>query len=311
MMLILLEHNLDFCSELKKIKERYKPSTISRISSRIEINKLDAFSTPPLLSEGWLLLCDSQLNPAKLKKLASISETNLNLFLVNTTKAKEELASRFHELEIDYYFLNNLKPEKEKVINEIRHEIQIERKAAELLYDKYNGYLPKIVQGIYTLAPINYNTGATIRESDVRKYTAPSMQYSLYDLAVFMLGIRESQGKKRGMDYKDAVKVIKSYKHNVKYIIEYLKVFILQYEEVFNIIESGEYLIEDIAGMKESKYAKEIKKLQNYQVAAIILNYSLLSFDKLLYIKHFIFSLNQNEFAACKLIFLLKTLGGF
>lgn len=305
--LILLEHEVNICSEYNKILSGYSKSSIARINNRTTLDLISKYDTPPLLSEGWLLLCDSSLREDQIKKLGTLDPINLFLFVVRTMQKKELLVSKLISCKIKYSVLDNYNPNKENVLEEIQKEIRIEDTAAEFLYKRYHGYLPKIAKAIQALLPLAETQDKEINKADIRRFTEPATEYFLSDLAEYLLGLK---GADSFMKYENAVGIIKNYRYALGHVIEYLQTYVVQHLEIFKILETNECLLEDIKEFKKCASADKIKSLTTWQITKYAEHYGKISYDKLMYVKHYIDNLSSNEFAICQLIFLVKVIGG-
>lgn len=293
MFIVVLENTINgVCSEVEVIKEAYNKHSMAIVKKDESLQSLKRFSQPPLTQRGWLLLCESDCSKSTLNSLKKLPWYNVCLFHVTSNRELNKLSELMKEEQIDFKLVDNLVPERRKVIDYVMGEINTERDVAGYLFDRYKGYMPDIVNTVYALKVLK-----NVTKVDVRKYGVQRNKYAIFHLAEYLLGINDL------MTYKEAVKVVYDYRYNFQYLAKYLQTYTQQYIDVFSEVGVGNLTLSNLGSYTP---IRSLKNLHQYQLKLMIENYERISMTKLVWLNCMISKLGSSSFSCIKLISILS-----
>lgn len=299
MIYILCENTVDnICSGIDAFYAKFPESTRVRLSNNVLKESLDAYKQPPLLASRWLFLCSEFLVKKNVRPLCKLALDNVVIINTISLQRGNEIKELFREYDVTVKIINNTVIKPEKVIAYIRQNGQCSEEVAKYVYKRYNGYMPAIARATQTLSLIPGTT-----KVDVRRYTERGINYTLADLASFLLG-----EQRKHMSSKDAIGVVYNFRYAMKYVSKYLQNYINIYLEVFKEMSEANLTIDNVDSFLNTTSNKVIKKLSSKRLSVIAGSFDRISIDKLLYINHYVQKLGNNSFSSYKLITLIKTI---
>lgn len=297
MIILILEKTMeDVLSAKKPFYKRFPESTRKTITSGTSLSTIKTLEVPPFLQSGWLVEAEHTLDLSQLSTLGKLGDNNVILFTVETKKQLSEIREKLIKLKIGFKFIDNSDPGEENITGWILKTIKTDKTTAKYIYNRYHGYLPKIVLATNSL--IHFDR---VTKQIVCRYAPPAKKYAMYQLADYLVG------KESRVSYKDAVKIVQEYQYSTQSLVGYLMDTLDEYIEVFTLISLGNLTAENAVQFKNSTTNRLIKDMNSYHLLMLIDSYNSISFDRLFYLKFRLSEIKKDRFSLFRLIFLLKT----
>lgn len=203
MFIVLLENiNNTILSEVDTFTKHYPRSSIKRITKYTTLEELHSLAHKPLLSIGWLIICqDTDLKNSYMKFLEGLDQSNLVLFRITSEQKCNSLLSALKADKVPYKVINNYKLKEEKVIRYVYQNLNITKSDAKYLCTRSGYYLPEVVKNVQTLKVL-----PKITKPVIRKYTEDRRSIAVYELVNYLIGI---DGK---TTYEDCMKLVYYYR---------------------------------------------------------------------------------------------------
>ena len=292
MFIIILENTINnVCSEQAVFLKKYKPSERGYISKSIKLSDMVLYNQPPLTAGGWLLLCENDLSQSIFSMLKRLPDFNVILFNVSTRNSLNDLVIRLTSVGIQANVIDNLKPEKERVVRYIMENCNSEEEVASYLYDRYSGYMPDIVTTVFYMRGFD-----VVTKANIRKYGVQRGKYAIFHLAEYLIGASTT------INYKDAVRIVYDYQYNFAYLVKYLRGYVKQYIALFMDLESGDL---SLKSLKSYKPPKVLADVHEYQLKKMIENYQRVPLLHLIWLDKMLSQINGTPYSSIKLISLL------
>ena len=294
-MVIVLENTIDYvASVIPKFFKEYPESCRVHIYKSTPLSVISRLNQPPLLSVGWLVLVEDQLKDEAYKRLDS-QKSNL---VVIVEKYKSQGNKRFNQLQqlgINVQVIDNLVPPKEEVQDFVMGSLNITSTNAKRLVTRFKGDLPKLIENVDKLSILEKVTWA-----DIEKYTTKREIKPIYTVGEWLLGLPSKAS------FEQVIKVIYQYRFGFGYLVKYLRGLLNQYYIVFKFVDSGELSMKNYVQFKQNTDEKIIKDMSDFELYTIIHNYSIVSMQKLIFLKDKLSQMRYDPFESYKLISLIK-----
>ena len=86
MIFVVLENTIDeICSVAGEIKKRYPATAQIYVSKKTTQGSLSRYAHPPLITGGWVFLCDSRISSTMVQALSRLEGKNIILFTPTNT----------------------------------------------------------------------------------------------------------------------------------------------------------------------------------------------------------------------------------
>ena len=292
MILVILEKTIDdICSICNEIKKKYPIASHVYINKKTTQSSLSRYTHPPLITGGWVFLCDFKVNSVIVQLLNKFNGKNIILFPVSSTHELLVVKDTLQQADTPYKIVDNRKPDIKRVVKYVQEELPgTTDDVAEYIYKRYGGYMPNIVVTVDSLKRFSKVTPYMVRKYGVEKH-----EHTLYELADYLVGTSNK------LTYHDAVQVIYDYQFASQYLLKYLNSVIDCYIRVFDKIASGIVTVEDIASGD-----KDLANTAPYRIQQMMNAYDQVSLEKLYYIKVRLDNIKQDRFSLIRLIAILQ-----
>lgn len=260
----------------------------------MKYDSLNKYKKPPLFAPGWLLECNIGLNVSYLKYLQKMPTNNIYLFVVDSKRKLEQLASKFEGVSIEYKAINNLKIPKDVVLDYILSELNINETTAKFLYSRHHGYVKDIVTSVHILKNFDYVT-----QSIIKKYTVPTSSVKVYDLVTFIT-------EPNKVSYDSIIALLFQYQYGLEYLLKYTVDQLEIYLKIFSYMLDGVVDITNYKVIIPQLNDRAFKDLSIYRVGKIIESFDYISFDKLYFSYLFIKKLGSSRTDLVELINFLR-----
>lgn len=301
MIFILCEKTItSICSGLDSFYEKFPDST--RIFCTNEFFKnlnTKTYNQPPLLANRWLIVCGVRHVKNNVIALKELAEKNVVIITTDNMEDAMQCEELFLKIQLPVKIIDNRVPEKKDVIAYILSNIQADNEVAEYIYNRYKGYIPNITKSVHTLSLLD-----NVTKAEVRKYTAPTTERTLHDLANWLIGRQQDFIK-----YEDVVKIVYNYRFGMSYLLKYLIEYLDTYLAIFEEMSLGNLDATNAQVYLSTCKHRLIKKVSYKRLLVIIDSYSKVSTDKILLIKYHLSEIKPGSFNSYKLINLLKITG--
>lgn len=298
MIYVLYENRFNVINPvLSEFYEKYPESTRIFYDDRANFFDFDKISTPPLLSSGWLIICNKKVSASLVRKMDDALSSNV--IIVKATSSAELQQISINLEGVPYKLIDNYLIEKNTVIAWIHRNMTCERDVALYLYKRLHGRVSDIVLSVNMLQSISIVT-----KSDVNKYVQKSSRYSVNDLILFIV----KDKKCAGMSYSSVVSVIHTFRYAMPWLLNTLIDGIDLYILVFNLISAGELSLHNYKEYKTITSNKNIGSLTDYRLHQIVSSYGSISTEYLLYLRQLICTVDGSVFSAYKLLNIFKML---
>lgn len=296
MILVVVEKTMDgICSAKNVFYQRYPKSARSYVTSYTDQNTLAKLQSPPLLQVGWLIEVDYNISKDILKRLSTLSDSNL--VIINTENLKQFNAARetLVKLGLPFKMVDNRRPPDEKIRGYISQNLSIAPKAAEYLVKKYDRYMPDIIRAVNDLRRYDYVDLQTAKSASPDKKGV-----ALYEIIGYLLNYDSH------ISYEQAVSLVYDYRYGGSYLLSYVTETLEQYIEVFKQIELGNLSARNAAEFRKKTDNKKIKDLNEYQLLHMIEGHRYVPADRLYYLYLKVSSMKRNSYSLYRFIYLLK-----
>ena len=273
MFVILLENsNNTVLSEVDTFTNHYPRSSIKRITRYTTLEELHSLANKPLLSIGWLIICqDTAIKNSYLKFLEGLDQSNLVLFRITSEQKCSELLSALKADKVQYRIINNYKLKEEKVIDYVCKNLSITKVDAKYLCTRSGYYLPEVVKNVQTLKVL-----PRITKPIIRKYTEDRRSIAVYDLVNYLIGIG---GK---TTYEDCMQLVYEYRYGFEHLLKTTLAQITMYIKIYNLILDGELTLANCKIKKKDLQDKEISNLHDFRLYKIVESFDKISYDYLI-----------------------------
>lgn len=272
MNIILLEDNrFPIDSFLQKVYERYPRSSILHVNNRNFSDVLPILNDKPLLTRNWCLIISDKLNGNQYSKL--MKGDNLNIIHLSNKNKFPEMKNLIFELGFKATYVNNLQPDKEKIIDYVKDSLNIEYSEAKYICGRHRYHIPTIVNTISVLSTFD-----VVDRKTIKNYTTRFGTISLYSLTDKILGLDNKITKQQ------MVKLIHSYRYGFSFILSFLVKELEKFLCVYDYMERGLIGLDNYLDFEPDMEDKVFKTISEFQLKKIINAYSVLSFDKLYFI---------------------------
>ena len=273
MFVILLENsNNTVLSEVDTFTNHYPRSSIKRITRYTTLEELHSLANKPLLSIGWLIICqDTAIKNSYLKFLEGLDQSNLVLFRITSEQKCSELLSALKADKVQYRIINNYKLKEEKVIDYVCKNLSITKVDAKYLCTRSGYYLPEVVKNVQTLKVL-----PKITKPIIRKYTEDRRSIAVYDLVNYLIGIG---GK---TTYEDCMQLVYEYRYGFEHLLKTTLAQITMYIKIYNLILDGELTLANCKIKKKDLQDKEISNLHDFRLYKIVESFDKISYDYLI-----------------------------
>lgn len=273
MFVILLENsNNTVLSEVDTFTNHYPRSSIKCITRYTTLEELHSLANKPLLSIGWLIICqDTAIKNSYLKFLEGLDQSNLVLFRITSEQKCSELLSALKADKVQYRIINNYKLKEEKVIDYVCKNLSITKVDAKYLCTRSGYYLPEVVKNVQTLKVL-----PRITKPIIRKYTEDRRSIAVYDLVNYLIGI---DGK---TTYEDCMQLVYEYRYGFEHLLKTTLAQITMYIKIYNLILDGELTLANCKIKKKDLQDKEISNLHDFRLYKIVESFDKISYDYLI-----------------------------
>ena len=293
MILVVLESEFNVInSVVDSICEKVHSSVIKKfVVNEPESEDIQSVKQSPLFGNNWIIL----LNRKSIKWLRQFDCTrDLIIVLFNNRKEYESNKSRLPE---GFKLIDNLKVDKNVVVDWIVKELNISTPLAKAIYSRAKGRIRNIVEGVNALKSLD-----NITHSDIVAVIEPPYKVSIYNVFNAMLGIEESN------NYKELVSYLYKFNDSGRWLKLTLLKMLDDYIQIFMDIEKGDLSLKNIDSFKALSNNKLYKELNANQLYRIIELHSSVSLEYLFLLKYTLMNTESNE-VAMKLCSIVK-LGG-
>lgn len=292
MIFVVLENTIDeICSVAGEIKKRYPATAQIYVNKKTTQGSLSRYAHPPLITGGWVFLCDSRISSTMVQALSRLEGKNIILFTPTNTAELLVVENMLQQANLPYKIVDNHKPSCDKVVKYIQQELpSATKEVAKYIYKRYGGYMPNIVVTVDSLKRFSSVTAYT-----VRKYGVARHEHTLYELADYLIGVNTK------LAYEDAVRVVYEYQFASQYLLKYLSNTVDVYVSVFNKLAAGAITVDEVVAGD-----KALSGLAPYKVQQIMDGYEIVSLEKLYYLKIRLDGIKQERFSLMRLIALLQ-----
>lgn len=273
MFIVLLENiNNTILSEVDTFTKHYPRSSIKRITKYTTLEELHSLAHKPLLSIGWLIICqDTDLKNSYMKFLEGLDQSNLVLFRITSEQKCNSLLSALKADKVPYKVINNYKLKEEKVISYVYQNLNITKSDAKYLCTRSGYYLPEVVKNVQTLKVL-----PKITKPVIRKYTEDRRSIAVYELVNYLIGI---DGK---TTYEDCMKLVYYYRYGFEHLLKTTLAQVTLYIKVYKLILDGELTLANYKIKKKDVADKEISSLHDFRLYKIIESFDKISYDYLI-----------------------------
>lgn len=297
MVFIVYENPLNIINSVyTDFYERYPKSCVYHLGYRIKTTELEMLQHPPLLSTGWLIICNSSISSKDLKLL----DRNTSNVILIQCRSEIDVANAIEaSVSVEYHVINNYHVNKRIVIQWIQGQTGCDYDSARYLYSRLGGNMRDIINNVSLLqfAPV-------FNKQSIKSYTQKSPKANVSDIVPFLLGMPRS-----GIHLKDVVQVLHKFYFAFPWLINELKKQITDYLLLFESISCGDLNLQNYVEYKDLSKSKRIRSMPLWQLKYIIQLFGQISVEHVYFIKLQLDKITQNRFGVIKLIYLLK-IGG-
>lgn len=282
-------------ASINPIMNRYDIPAISKkhVTSNNFTELIPVLKTKPLMTDKWYVIIDPKLTLKQIKELMSFD--NFNILMVDNEKLFQSMKLDLIEEGVQFKTYNNLHPPKEIVIKYILDHINTnDEEVAKYIYNRHDGYLPKIMESIMLLSNL-----AEVTKTDVAKYTYAMNSMWLNDVLLCILGypLQGKTAKKR------AVSTLYEFRYGIKYVLSTMKKDISIIRYAFEEINAGRLSLENYKEFESDN--KDFKLLSNSRREKIIDAYNYVPYRRVLKVQYALNQIEPNSFNMYKLIYLV------
>lgn len=298
MILVLLEQECNCInSVIECVIEKYDESSIVRISgSRIDSETISTLSRKPLLSSGWLILCDHKISTFALK---TVNKPFNSVIIKVTSRSKlQYVLSNLSSLE--YNYIDNYYPSEDELYTWIGSRLNCSKATTTALLSRCNNRLPKIVQAVDMLSCFDKVTPKMITQY-IEKTSAASVE----DIVLYLLKVQ-----RKGIAKAEVMQTVSQFRYAYKWLLETIEGELLLFQYIFSAIAVGELSLQNYKEYKLNSEEKRIIALSEFKMRRIIEFYESVSCEYLFYVSSYVQSIPKKQFGLYKLMQLIKIIGG-
>lgn len=302
MFVVLLENaNNIVLSDVSVFLSKYPKSSIKYITRYTTAEELHALGSKPLLSLGWLIICqDLNIKKSYLKFLKELDYSNLILFRITNKQKCLDFISSLKADKTSYKFINNYKLDDEKILNYVHSNLNITKADAKYLCNRSGYYLPDIVKNVQTLRILD-----KITKPIIRKYTEERKSIAVYDLVNYLIGLDSR------ITYEDCMNLLYSYRYGFEHLVKTTLAQVTLYVKVYQLILDGELTIVNYKSQKENITDKDISGMHDFRLYKIIESFDKVSYDYLILLQIRLKQIPSNFYAGVlDFVLLLKINAG-
>lgn len=290
---LLIAEKANAC--INPIMNKFDIPAISKkyVTSNNFTELIPILKTKPIMTNKWYVIIDPKLTIKQIKELMSFD--NFNILMVDNEKLFKSMKLDLIDEGVNFKTYDNLNPPKEQVIKYILDHINTnDVEVAKYIYNRHDGYLPKIMESIALLGNL-----AEVTKKDVYKYTYAMNSMWLNDVLLCILGypLPGKSAKKR------AVETLYEFRYGIKYVLSTMKKDISIIRYAFEEINAGRLSLENYKEFESDN--KDFKLLSNNRKEKIIDAYNYVSYRRVLKIQYALNHIEPNSFNMYKLIYLV------
>lgn len=276
------------------VMERLNIPTISRkyVTSYNFVDLIGILKTKPILTDRWYVVIDPKLPLRQIKELMSLD--NFNVLIVESMREFESMKIDLAEQGVAFKTYDNLNPPKDKVIQYITDNIKADQDVALYIYNRHDGYLPKIMESIILLKPL-----ARVTKKEVFDYTYASNSMWLHDVLLCMLGY-PLPGKTAK---KKAVATLFEFRYGIKYVLSTMKKDLDVIRYAFDEIREGRLTAENYKEFESDN--KEFKLLSKGKKERIVDAFNYVPMKRVLKLQIALDNIEPKPFNMYKLVYLI------
>lgn len=280
-------------SQLARFVERYPASSTKFVYDKTPIEKLKQFDKPPLLSMGWLIICEIK-QMARLKLVCNSYSNNVIILRVFSRNTLQELTESLKALGFTYDVIDNLVVSEKKKMQYVMEHLEVDEKDARYLVRRHHGYMFDIVSSVRILEPYR-----PVTRDLIRRLTCETGKYKIYDVLNFLLGSED-------VTYKKAVGCVYQYRYAFDHLSNYLKNSVEMYEKVFNFVIDGELSLQNYKIFLHECNDSTISAMSEYQLRHVLESFDTISLDWLYLLEQLLNQLGKNDISGLLNILALR-----
>jgi len=280
-------------SQLARFVERYPASSTKFVYDKTPIEKLKQFDKPPLLSMGWLIICEIK-QTARLKLVCNSYSNNVIILRVFSRNTLQELTESLKALGFTYDVIDNLVVPEKKKMQYVMEHLEVDEKDARYLVRRHHGYMFDIVSSVRILESYR-----PVTRDLIRRLTCETGKYKIYDVLNFLLGNED-------VTYKKAVGCVYQYRYAFDHLSNYLKNSIEMYEKVFNFVIDGELSLQNYKIFLHECNDSTISSMSEYQLRHVLESFDTISLDWLYLLEQLLNQLGKNDISGLLNILALR-----
>jgi len=256
------------------------------------------YGKPPLFNSGWLIECQVGISVALVKKILERNPSNLLVFRATNSRLLSDVCKQLAGL--DFKVVDNYSLEYSDIIGWIKGELHCSGGIADAIYNRTGGNINSLVEAVNTLSVLGQ-----VEMSDVGRYVSRAKRYGPDDLALWVACM-----PRKGMGYRDAVRVVYDYRYGLGWLTRYLGRSLDSCLAVFSYACNGELNMANYRHFMETTDDRAFRGLSEYRVKKILSMFGTVSYEYLLYVRGLLGSFDgSGQMVGYRLIQLIK-LGG-
>lgn len=278
MQVILLEDvaNVE-CSQLEDFYKKYPKSARAFITNHSDVDSIMKYKQPPIISSGWLLICNGVTLQDRLKALNALPGNNVIIHLVHTRKALANLQDKLDAINASYSIIDNYVVSEENVTNMIMSRLAVSSSMAELIYKKCKGDMQNIMATIGRLLALD----EPITPSILSRNIITSKDIPIFRILNFLL-------REEGSSSKDALKVIAQYRYAPEHLLKYLRESLTMQIKIFELVHDGDLTLENLNEVLADRTYSFLKGMHAYTLKKAVESFSRISIDYLLFLSNYL-----------------------
>lgn len=295
MIYVLLEQEYNVMNSIEdEFIRKFKKSSVRRFGNeRVAVQDLTEFKSVPLFDSCWLIIC----GPKMIRNLQSLHPQR-NVILIKVTR-KGQLASTVDALgSYRTEIIDNYKVDKEVVLAWIENELNISERLSKYLYNRVQGNLKSVVEGVRLLALLPKVTQASIRET-VREHDG----VSIYAIVQYMLGIGDR------VRYEHIVQMLYDFRYATSWLVSSILQELKIYSFVYDAMDAGELKLTNYREYMLSCSNKTIRDMSAFRMKKLVESHNCVSTELVYFLIFKIESLPSGNATLPEIVKLIKVGG--
>lgn len=295
MIYVLLEQEYNVMNSVEdEFIKKFKKSSVRRFGNeKTAVSDLTEFKSAPLFDTCWLIVCGPQM----IRNLQSLYPER-NVILIKVTK-KGQMTSTVDALgKYTHEVIDNYKVDKEVVLAWIESELNVTERLAKYLYNRVQGNLKSVVEGVRLLALLPKVTQTSIRET-VRERDG----VSIYAIVQYMLGIG---GR---VQYEHIVQMLYDFRFATGWLVSSILQELKLYSLVYNAMDSGDLSLTNYHEFMAGNTNKTIRDMSAFRMKKLIESHNYVSTELVYFLIFKIESLPKGNSVLPEIVKLIKVGG--